>query len=869
MEVVMTKAELDEFTCGDAPFVTVAESRLRQVRTIHHLPAIWCGKTAEERLSLCDTVCKNEHYGFQLAVYAKEELKDIKVRFTDKNGVEYPLDDVICFNTDGVDTEGKEMKISRDIPAGDVLPLWCGVRCENFDADKIEIYATVSASNVDFVECAKIVFDVNETILERNGDDDTWRMGRLFWLNSDIGISHDVIAPYPPVEIDEQNRTVSVIGRRIDAGVLGIPSQVTSFFDDSCQLTDDYIELFNAPMTLNIRENGEKREIVTEKSKWVHDGTMQSRLITDAVCGGLRIAASATYEADGHIDFMIKFTAEKAGDYSFDMTAPLNDLAAQYMMGMCRIGGAVPSYWDYRWNKDLDGNVVWLGGARAGVQFKLMQEYEFWQGADPLPRLWANEGRGVVKVKHNYNKREVLFSAATGNFEFAAGQTEVLHFHMIITPFRPVDRQWHYNHHYYHKNVWNSTETTPNLDKAKSLDCHTVILHQGGPLNENINYPFHLALSLKKEVDRAHEMGLRYKIYYTVRELSNYVTEMWALRSLGDEIFYVGPHWHIADFFAVTNRVSEKPLGGPWLIEHLVENFTPAWHQFLQNGEFDCAIKTQSKSRWHNYYLKGLDWLIRVVGIDGIYLDGIGYDRHIMRRVKRVMLDAKPTCDIDIHNGNEHGRVQGNNISNCIYMEHFPYADSLWNGEGFDCRSNSPENMFTEVCGLPFGLMNEMLEGGGNPFRGMLYGMTARCGWSQGGTSANIWRAVWDKFGIADAKMYGYWHPECPVSTECDEIKATAYVKENGDALICLGSWFPYGIDVNVNIDKEALGITGSYDLYAPAIKEMKPYDRTMEWQYGDLSTPEDYLQEERTYAEGEPIHVEGGQGLMLFLRRK
>jgi hypothetical protein len=117
--------------------------------------------------------------------------------------------------------------------------------------------------------------------------------------------------------------------------------------------------------------------------------------------------------------------------------------------------------------------------------------------------------------------------------------------------------------------------------------------------------------------------------------------------------------------------------------------------------------------------------------------------------------------------------------------------------------------------------------------------------------------------------MYGYWHPECPVSTESDEIKATAYVKENGDTLICLGSWFPYGIDVNVNIDKEALGITGSYELYAPAIREMKPYDRILPWDRGDLTTPEELIQEERCFKEGEPIHVEAGRGYMLFVIRK
>ena len=255
---------------------------------------------------------------------------------------------------------------------------------------------------------------------------------------------------------------------------------------------------------------------------------------------------------------------------------------------------------------------------------------------------------------------------------------------------------------------------------------------------------------------------------------------------------------------------------------------------------------------------------------DGIYLDGIGYDRHIMRRVRRIMIAAKPeTYDIDIHIGNENNPVYGSIISTSCYMEHYAYADSLWIGEGFNCDMLIPDRIFTEVCSIPFGLMNEMLEGGGNPFRGMVYGMTARCGWSQGGTSTTIWRAIWDKFGIKDSKMYGYWHPDCPVTIDSDELKASAFVKENGDILICIGSWFPWGREFKIKLDREALGLTGDYEFYAPAFKEMKPYDRTMPWDYGDLSTPEDYLQEEAVYGADDSIKIEGGRGLMLFVRRK
>ena len=58
-------------------------------------------------------------------------------------------------------------------------------------------------------------------------------------------------------------------------------------------------------------------------------------------------------------------------------------------------------------------------------------------------------------------------------------------------------------------------------------------------------------------------------------------------------------------------------------------------------------------------------------------------------------------------------------------MEHMPYLDRLWFGEYFKYEK-SPEYWLTDVSGIPFGMMSEMLQDGGNPYRGMLYGMTAR-----------------------------------------------------------------------------------------------------------------------------------------------
>jgi hypothetical protein len=60
----------------------------------------------------------------------------------------------------------------------------------------------------------------------------------------------------------------------------------------------------------------------------------------------------------------------------------------------------------------------------------------------------------------------------------------------------------------------------------------------------------------------------------------------------------------------------------------------------------------------------------------------------------------------------------------------------------------------TEVAGLPFGVMGEMLQDGGHPYRGLLYGMTAR---KYGDVDPRPVWAMMNDYGIAQSQMLGYW----------------------------------------------------------------------------------------------------------------
>ena len=121
----------------------------------------------------------------------------------------------------------------------------------------------------------------------------------------------------------------------------------------------------------------------------------------------------------------------------------------------------------------------------------------------------------------------------------------------------------------------------------------------------------------------------------------------------------------------------------------------------------------------------------------------------------------------------------------------------------------------TEVSGLPFGLMGEMLQDGGHPYRGMLYGMTAR---KYGEVDP---RPVWgmmNDFGISRAHMLGYWLADAPVRTGNERILATTYVRE-GKVLVALASWSDRNETVTLEVDWEALGLAPGSTARAPGVE--------------------------------------------------
>jgi len=205
--------------------------------------------------------------------------------------------------------------------------------------------------------------------------------------------------------------------------------------------------------------------------------------------------------------------------------------------------------------------------------------------------------------------------------------------------------------------------------------------------------------------------------------------------------------------------------------------------------------------------------------IDGLYLDDVSFDRRMLKRMRKVMEERKPGCILDLHSNTGFSKGPATQ-----YTEFFPYVDKIWFGESFQYDDMSPANWLVEVSGIPFGLMGDMLHGGGNPWRGMVYGMTVRYPWTTEGVTCNprdIWK-IWDEFDIASSEMIGYWDKNSEIKTNHQDVLLTYYLHPD-ILLISIASWAEAPVNIRIKADWESLGFDPDKSkLTAPQIKNFQ-----------------------------------------------
>ncbi len=625
-----------------------------------------------------------------------------------------------------------------------------------------------------------------EPLLDKGESDDN-KMARLRWVKSDIGKADTVFAPYIPVK--KEGKAISWLGHTVILGENGLPESITSEFSGKV------IPLLNAP--IEMESDAGKFE---GKLQFVKESQTRVEWTSEGKIGGYDAKLCGSLEFDGYLDFSVKTKA--AGSFKLVIDCANTD----YLVGLGKNGGKAPKRLDWFWEKRAWQDGCWIGNTDGGIRLRLQDSnykqpltncyYHF--SELNLPEAWHNDGKGGISLN---GSKLTAFSGS-----IAEEKPLDFGFVLQITPFHTYDIEKHltarggYPGHVTEPYIEGEAgfidpmEKT-DFEKIKADGLTRIYVHHARGLNPFINYPLtNLSLNnLSKFVKRAHEAGIEVLIYYTMRELSMHPAEFWAFRAMGDQILQPGIG---LDARPVTNDAGPNV----WFNENMSSPFLSAWASIICNGpakdNVDLALETVPESRpLENFYLEGMRYILERCPVDGLYIDDTSISREGIQRLYRVFEQYRgKTPIIAFHAWNPFGfDVKRRDFGRCSVvlrdMDRMPHYTDLWLGEDFDYTGTSPDYYLTEISGIPFGLLSQMLyipeykNNQVNQWRGILYGMTSRYG--NGPNPGNIWR-YFDSFGTSGLKM----ELDAPISLPLpDGIRVTRFSNDEGKCFYALGSW--------------------------------------------------------------------------------
>ena len=803
------------------------EDRKNAIRMRNHIPLKWLSD--KQGKEFVGEAAPNEYYAFQIGLWAgKDAVKKVNYIATALQcGTEnIPATAITCFNVEGVDPYGKVFKKELNVAKGNVQALWFGIDIPK--NQKPGVYkGTVTVTDASGKQgIVPVSIQVVGQPLADRGDSEPWRQSRLRWLNSTLGIADTPTIPYTAMTVD--GNRIGCLGRTVSVDeATGTPTQINAWG----------IDILDSPLRFIIEtaQGVKKLNAIPELTEHTAGHVAGSWIAEDA---DLKVVCREVMEFDGWMNYIYTITPKKSIEVKdIRLEIPVKNEVGAYFLGMGLPGQETPQQYSGKWDtpeKTVNHFGVsiptsktqqwlwpfdsfWIGNTHAGIHC----EFRGSTYSGPLlnlyrpayPDSWFNGGKGGFSVCKEVTATKAV--AYSGERKLEAGKSITFDFAMIITPVKPINMKSQFTDRYYHKG-----DTPAPKEEDMKAGVRIINVHQGNEYNPFINYPFLTVDKMKEFTSEWHKRGCKVKMYYTLRELSNAATEIWAIRSLGNEILRGGDGG-----------------GFPWLREHFVTDYTPQWYEHFDytNKEgivADASILTaESDSRWYNYYIEGLAWMVRNLDIDGIYLDDVSFDRRILKRMRRAMESVKPGCLIDLHSntGFSHGPANQ-------YTEFFPYVDKLWFGESFLYDKMTPANWLVESSGIPFGLTGDMLYRGGNAWLGMQYGMTVRYPWFTEGVNCDpraVWK-IWDDFGIADATVLGFWEEHPAVTTSDNTVKVTAYRKD-GKVLLSVGNYSDEVKTVSLNIDWVQLGLDSQkIELVAP---EMTGFQKSASWKVSDTLT--------------------------------
>lgn len=780
METVPLEVELKKLleNYSDAPYLVFPQDRNQPIRMVHEIPANWVFRNPSESFVL--DADRNEYRVFQLGIWAcRKSLSDVEVIFSDfeaeSGTARITSSRFQCLTLTSHVKNPEILKPEGPFPVArsQVFHVWCGIDLPG-NCVSGTYHGTVTvrpegqlAANVP------VTLHVSNTIVDEHGDHDLWRLSRLRWLESDLGVRDEVFPPFTPLVTSRNTRSISTWGHTLVLNEYGLPENI-------CFKNE---KILAAPISLTYAGNWGKpafKFITLSDTHVSWQGTAKSKDISLIIDGSMEFEGTVT----------LKFHLESA-----NRKCTVKDLnfTASYRKEKAELISCV-GYQGKRSKKFIcgfGGTSVWMGSMKAGMGI-----YGIGIPFEDASRIDASS----ITEENN----AVTMRLKIGTHTVSLGDPIEFKITLRPTPVKPPDkRHWQFRYLHMSGHPVPADNNTPQsylkdncrrLDELLDLGVTQLNLHDWwGP---SFNYPWQWEGpdNLSRLTEEAHKRGLKVKVYNSGRELSTTAPEFWALIWEGT--------WYV--FNQEINPEPPTIYRDAWTISHLPDGITEGWPRVHDLGN-EHAVPINMGSRLGNFYLEGIRYITKNFGTDGVYSDGAVGRLDIAKRLRNIFNECKPDATIDVH-----GSALG-------YIQVLPYIDSVWNGEGVRYDLIDPWQWLVDVSGLPFGIPSEMLTGEQYMDRGMLFGIWPRMGWGAGTERQRKLWAFFDKFGIQDADMRGWWEDDNGIYANNQEVYVTAFVHARNGVLMSVANWHsPFVkwteqvLNISFRIDRKALGLPES-----------------------------------------------------------
>ena len=804
------------------PFMEASSNAVHAFDT--SVPADWAlNGGPKEKLNI--EGAPNEFVSFQVGLVnaGENDATVVDVAFSDEIAAWN------CFAMGGKDVAGEDFLKNYTLRGKHVGSLWMGVQLPKDALEGDEVASTISISVGGFADpmVVDVVVNIVGDAVDDEGDSDIFKsFSRLRWLDSTIGIDESVSAPFTPVGVakhGEDSLEISLLLKKLIINERGFPSKLTVDYktkrmgENVLKQYDLFYDDDESISLIAVDENGDdvvmSRNSTTLEIVKQSDATVMWKttlLSSDSSLGAI-VIGSVDY--DSYCRYSVELFSNNGAVVQLSdiqLRWKIDD-GARLMSGMGTHATAIDDL-DWKWSNITGYNSLWMGRKEAGMMVRLRGEEDDWETPVPagdqeivpyIPTTWggvdAKIGACGVTLKKGDDDGMAKAIASSGPRGLKPDDSTTFYFDVVFTPAKPTDFEKHWGNR--QVQVGYATEyLTP--EETKAMGATVTTLHQGIPgiingslVNPYINYPFldETVELIKNYTEQANALGMAVKYYYTIRELSSHAAEIFALMSLQGEIVTDSPDLIDGGAYKVAQSGYCHDWnchgGDHYLHQHIITNYTACWQQVLGDGTWDAAVCDQGTSRWFNYYVSGLDYSIRNAPfVNGIYYDGINFDRLSMRRIRKTINKAAKDIDspfpeplLDMHTGNSAEFVPSMN-----YLSHYAYVDSLWNGEGF-VWEETKEYYLTEVSGLNWGLSGDTL-GCKYPYRAAMFGMVER----NSDDNKAVWD-FWDSSNIQETTLIGWWEDDAVATVDVVDVEATVFSNFGVNAIVVVASFVAAG----------------------------------------------------------------------------